>query len=64
MICQKCKSQVHTIDVAQNTDTNDIYRKKKCLSCGYTFYTIEKVVKFNDRKFQEKWDKYHRDNEE
>ena len=64
MICRKCKSQVHTIDVVQNTDTNDIYRKKKCLSCGYTCYTFEKVVKFHDRKFQKNWNKYHRDNEE
>lgn len=57
MNCPKCGGKVVVTDNAHNTDTNEIYRKKKCLVCNHRFTTIEFEVE-QDKKFKSEFNKF------
>lgn len=60
MNCPKCKSKkVHIMDVVHNTAEDEIYRKKKCANCGFSYFTVEFEAVENAR-FKKEWNKYHR----
>lgn len=59
MVCPKCNGKVTVIDTVQDTDNNEIYRKRKCCNCEYIFYTTEFEVR-KTPQFKEDWGKYHR----
>ena len=46
MTCPKCDGKLK-IRSTLLSDENEVYRQKKCLSCGYLFYTIEFEVENN-----------------
>ena len=48
MRCPTCKGKLRTVDTIPYSD-NSIYRRKRCLECGYLFYTIEFEVERNDK---------------
>lgn len=58
MLCPKCNGKVLVTDT-RGTPNNDIYRERKCVNCGYIFYTIEFEVESTD-DFKKEWSKYHR----
>ena len=39
MTCAKCEGATSVIGTAKDSDC--VYRKRRCQSCGYTFYTEE-----------------------
>lgn len=41
MNCPKCGGEVKVLDNINNTEDNEIYRKRKCKKCGNVFYTVE-----------------------
>jgi transcriptional regulator NrdR family protein len=41
MKCRLCGSNSNVTDTRHNEDGDSIYRRRKCSSCGYIFYTIE-----------------------
>lgn len=53
MNCPKCSGEVRARDTI-HTAENEIYRKRKCISCGHVFYTLEFEVENND-SFQAEW---------
>lgn len=55
MKCPKCQGKVQTIYTAAAND-EEIYRQKKCLTCGHTFFTIEFEVAY-DEQFKKEWNK-------
>lgn len=61
MTCPRCGGRVAVCNNAHNTDTNEIYRKRKCLACGHRIATIEFEVE-QDENFKREWSKYLRCN--
>ena len=59
MTCPECGGKVAVIDISHNTDTNETYRKKKCLDCNHRFQTVEFEVEL-DEKLTREWIKHHR----
>ena len=59
MICPKCKGKVTICDTVHVNDTNETYRKRKCLECDHRFFTVEFEVD-DDEKFRELWYKHNR----
>ena len=57
MKCEKCSGKLRVIDSVNSPD-NVIYRKRKCVNCGFIFYTIEFDVEYSDIK--KEWNKYYR----
>lgn len=41
--CPECEGKTKTVEMAR-ANTDEIYRKKECLSCGHKFYTVEFIV--------------------
>ena len=41
MNCPKCGGKVSVLENFNNTEDNEIYRKRKCKKCGNVFYTVE-----------------------
>lgn len=58
MVCPECGGKVHAPDIVHTPD-NETYRKRKCVDCGFIFYTVEYEVEF-DRKVQYLWNENHR----
>ena len=43
MFCPKCKSEsIKVVDTMPGAN-NDIYRRRRCLNCGESFRSIEKI---------------------
>ena len=59
MNCPKCNGKVLVVDTV-NLPSNEIYRKRKCSECGYSFYTAEFEVEY-DQGFANEWNANHRD---
>ena len=59
MNCPKCDHKVRVIDTTTNFVDNEIYRIRKCPSCGHTYYTIEFEADMDDQ-FKKNWVKYNR----
>lgn len=56
MVCPECKGDVKVVDTVTNDEC--VYRRRKCLSCGHTFYTREEYADQTDRAkfaFKKKW---------
>lgn len=58
MKCPKCSGKIQVTDTVHTAD-NEIYRKRKCLSCGRFFYTTEFEVEVT-AEFLEEWYKAYR----
>lgn len=52
MICPSCNGKLEVVDVVRDVD--DIYRRRKCKSCGQLIYTTESEVK-PDTAFRAAW---------
>lgn len=49
MICPKCKKvKVRVLCTITNFEDEEIYRKRRCLRCDYTFYSVEYEVVVNE----------------
>lgn len=59
MVCPKCNGKAKVIDTVQDTDNNEIYRKRKCQKCKHIIFTTEFEVR-KTPQFKEDWAKYHR----
>lgn len=59
MKCPNCEGDVKVIDTVKNTDTNEIYRKRKCSVCGHVFFSIEFEVE-QDERFKQEWLEHYR----
>ena len=59
MKCPKCNGPLRVLDTVQNDRENEIYRARKCIECGHTFFTVEYEVIENQR-FAEDWAEGHR----
>ena len=57
MTCPVCGERSKVVDNVDCVD--EYYRKRKCTSCGYTFYTVEYETDYNE-EVKEMWNKYHR----
>ncbi len=63
MICSKCGGKSKIVDTVNVSDTNETYRKHRCVDCGRVFYTSEtEVVPVGDYAY--KWyDNYRKKKE-
>lgn len=61
MICPVCEGKLEVVDVVRDID--DIYRRRKCKSCGQLVYTTESEVK-PDTAFRNAWNACARKNKE
>ena len=59
MKCPKCNGEAGVVDSSFNPEDNEYYRRRKCKSCGHSYYTIEFEVSF-DESFKETYTKHHR----
>ena len=41
MICPICGYKTQVLDVKTNTEENEVRRRRKCVQCGYRFWTME-----------------------
>ena len=57
MKCPKCGGKSYVTDTAQNTETNETYRRRKCRECQHVFYTAEAEVR-RDKDFIDAWIRY------
>lgn len=48
MICPKCGGKISVVQTIQNKETNETYRRKKCMFCRYLFYTIEYEIEHDE----------------
>lgn len=58
MKCPKCNYKTKVID-GVDTLNNKRYRKRKCINCGYMFYTSELVTVVSN-SFLREWYLNHR----
>ena len=61
MVCPKCGGKTTVIDNVFNPETNEHYRKRRCLDCNYLCFTMEFVVEYT-RQFDKEWYGHHRIN--
>lgn len=59
MNCPKCNGKIIVSDIVHNDDTQETYRKKKCIDCGHVFYTVEFITE-ETRQFRRDWIYHHR----
>lgn len=59
MKCPKCGEKTRVIEVVNNSDDLEVYRQRRCPSCGYLMYTTESVTVWSS-DFDERWHKYYR----
>ena len=55
MVCPKCGGKTKVNKTIQIKDDNEVYRNRKCLACGHSFYTTEFEVDF-EGIYKEIWD--------
>lgn len=61
MVCPKCGGKISVRDVVHDASQNESYRRKKCSSCGYEFYTTESQTE-RTSEFLKTWSEKHRNN--
>lgn len=59
MICPVCGKDVRVVDNVNDDSDNKSYRKRRCLSCGADFYTVEQAIPVTD-EFRDIWKKNKR----
>lgn len=57
--CPKCGGATAVVDTVGNSQDGEIYRRRRCVDCKHTLYTIEFEVIDNER-FRREWTKLHR----
>ena len=57
MRCPKCNSTELKTMKTVNVSWNEVYRRKKCLSCDHIFHTAEFEV-VPDKRFKREWELY------
>lgn len=57
MKCPECNEKTTVLDTRRAPQ--EVYRHRKCTSCGHTFYTVEYEVE-DDEKFKKEYRKYYR----
>lgn len=45
MICPKCQSETQSMVLYSKEKGDVVYRRRKCLACGYKYVTEEKFLK-------------------
>lgn len=57
MICPKCKKEgaIITVDSRPDYDEPRVWRRKRCVFCGYRFTTVEVVAKLHGTGRQSEW---------
>lgn len=58
MKCPKCGGEIK-VCCTTYTEENEIYRRRKCFSCGHVFYTMEFEVEENPA-FRKEWGRLRR----
>lgn len=58
MICPECNGKLEVVETVRDSDY--VYRRKRCKSCGQLIYTTEKAVVPNP-EFRNVWNTYARD---
>lgn len=53
--CPECGGLLVTKDIVYNPEHEETYRKRGCIQCGYTMFTVEFEVE-NNKQFQHEWD--------
>lgn len=53
--CPECGGLLITKDIVYNSEHEETYRKRGCIRCGYTMFTVEFEVE-NNKQFQHEWD--------
>lgn len=59
MVCPKCGGKTTVFNNCFNPETNEEYRRRRCKTCNYTFFTMEFEVEYT-RQFDKDWVKHHR----
>lgn len=54
MVCTVCGRDVRVTDTLPSDD-NCIYRRRKCLECGHSFFTMEIEIDILDRYHSQNW---------
>ena len=55
--CPECGGLFTTVEMIHNPEHDEVYRKRACISCGNTIYTVEFEVE-NNELLQQEWAKY------
>lgn len=51
MNCPRCNdSEARVMDSRNRLEGKEVYRRRRCLACGYRFTTLETVVKISTKK--------------
>lgn len=51
MNCPKCNEpEARVMDSRNRLEGKEVYRRRRCLACGYRFTTLETVVKISTKK--------------
>lgn len=50
MYCPKCDGQTKVINSREAEHENAVKRRHECLSCGYRYNTIERIVENDNRR--------------
>ena len=58
MKCPKCQGAIRVTDTV-STPLCEVYRRRKCVECDHTFFTVEFEVEQNE-KFMKEWRENHR----
>ena len=58
MRCSMCGSKTKVIDT-RHSSNNEIYRKRRCIECGYEFISMEFEIFLTERTI-ENWNKCER----
>jgi len=48
MICPKCKGKTRVVETRFYDIENEIYRRRKCIDCDNSFFTVEFEVEENE----------------
>jgi len=53
--CPKCKSKSKVVSNLTDVNSYDLVRRRKCVECGYCFYTRQKREELLDSSLRVKW---------
>lgn len=57
--CTRCGGNSAVKDTRPNIHDKEVYRQRKCKSCGRIFYTIEREIQASDQ-FMKRWYNHYR----
>lgn len=59
MYCPYCSSKTTVLDDVLYEKENELYRKRRCPSCGFIFHTCEMTIEETE-EFKNIWKESHR----